>query len=740
MIQKSYAKKLASIGFSLIPCNEKKAPYETEWSKRPIKTPDEIENLNPTMWGCRTGYNDLECIDIDLKIFPTLQERKDWWEEYLSFLSDNIEDFTDKIVIAKTLNGGYHLIYKTNIKEGNQKIARLKEYKEALIETRGVGGQFILYGNFFTKLEYHDVKYITDEEREIIFTISKTYNYINEVEVEKPKQNVYNVEENDITPWEDFNQKNNVLDIISDEFKVVRNTVKSIIVKRNGAKSPHSGYVYKDSGCLYLFSTGTIYPHEKLLSPFQVYTIKNFNGDYNRSASHLYSEGYGTRKLKPLNFELPKEEIINTNFPIDIFPKEIKSFIIESSNTLNLSVDYMGCSFLWVVSLCVGNTMVIEVKPGWREVANLWLAMVGKPGWGKTPAIKQIIAPLQKLNIFEQKDYQKKYKAYKEFELLTKKEKEHSQEVLKPVNQQFILNDVTLEALVQIHEQNPKGVGVFMDELNGWAKDMNKYRAGSDLEFWLSTWSGAPVSLNRKTSDSSFVDKPFISVLGGIQPSIFNQLATGDNAENGFIDRILLSYPSIKVENFNENYMNADALQWYEDFVIKMKRTIDNHFIKLDENNNISPSVVPLHNDSKAEFKRIHDKITEMQNSDSVTEYLKSMLPKQKSYVPRFALLLNTLWSFFDDDFKVDCINKQSMVYAEKVSDYFITMAKNVKIESAETNELKTQIKDKKTVFEKFVEIHKNNPEFNRSKVAELLGISRTMVHKYLKQIENETK
>ncbi len=46
----------------------------------------------------------------------------------------------------------------------------------------------------------------------------------------------------------------------------------------------------------------------------------------------------------------------------------------------------------------------------------------------------------------------------------------------------------------------------------------------------------------------AFVDKPFIPVIGGIQPDIFEQFATGVNKENGFIDRMLISYPELSVE------------------------------------------------------------------------------------------------------------------------------------------------------------------------------------------------
>ena len=176
MITKDYLKKLAGIGYSIIPCDATKKPQELKWTEQQCKTADDIDKLNAPLYGCRAGFNDIECIDVDLKVLPSLPDRQKWWDEYISFLRDNISDFDEKVVIAKTMKDGYHIIYKCTAHSGNTKIAKLKGMKEAIIESRGRGGQFILYGNFYGMNEYHDIKYITEEEREIIWSISRTYN------------------------------------------------------------------------------------------------------------------------------------------------------------------------------------------------------------------------------------------------------------------------------------------------------------------------------------------------------------------------------------------------------------------------------------------------------------------------------------------------------------------------------------------------------------------------------------
>jgi hypothetical protein len=73
---------------------------------------------------------------------------------------------------------------------------------------------------------------------------------------------------------------------------------------------------------------------------------------------------------------------------------------------------------------------------------------------------------------------------------------------------------------------------------------------------------------------------------------------------------------------------------------------------------------------------------------------------------------------------------------AEKLSNYFVNNAKKVKIDSAETNDLKKVILQPKTTYDKIQALHQEDPEFNRSKAAELLGISRRQVINIVKKIE----
>ncbi len=108
----------------------------------------------------------------------------------------------------------------------------------------------------------------------------------------------------------------------------------------------------------------------------------------------------------------------------------------------------------------------------------------------------------------------------------------------KPYWKKIIISDFTPEALSEIHRHNLRGLGVYSDEINQWLKNFNRYSTGSATEFWLSNFSGIPITIDRKGQDPILISTPSISVCGSIQPGILQELSRDSRSQNGFIDRI----------------------------------------------------------------------------------------------------------------------------------------------------------------------------------------------------------
>jgi DNA-binding XRE family transcriptional regulator len=248
--------------------------------------------------------------------------------------------------------------------------------------------------------------------------------------------------------------------------------------------------------------------------------------------------------------------------------------------------------------------------------------------------------------------------------------------------------------------------------------------------------------MNRKTAKSSFVDKPHIPVLGGIQPSIFDQFNTEENKENGFTDRMLISFPDLYVDKYSDNELDDRIVLWYDEYIVKFFDKVKREWVNFNQDDDIQPIKAILSPNAKKEWIRIFNKITEMQNSDAENEYMKSMLPKQKSYIPRFALLINAIWSYDVEvnDGSYSMVGPDAMLKAEKLSDYFINMSKKVKIEAQDKKEMKSimQSDNSKNKFDKFKSLYKANKDMNRTQVAELMNVSRVTLNKWINKIDNE--
>jgi hypothetical protein len=741
--QLGFYQNLVSKGLSIIPIKEitnGHKPNLTSWKsyqEEPIKK-DGLQtwynDFDTVSFGLVTGFNDVEAIDIDSKILPTKKERDEFLKEYFDLLDSHIDDFYKKFCIVKTQSGGFHILYKSKQLTGATKIAKPKGHKEALIESRGKGGFVYIY-KVVKGLQYHEIDFISDEDRSLLWQISETYNYQEVIEPKIQKQQT--TTQNGISPWEDYANKNTVLSVCGDDFDIVKNGRTSTMIRRKGADSAFSGHIFDNSGKMFLFTTATIYPHEKPLNSFDIYAYKHHNGDYSAATKQAYFDGYGARYLPDKKIVIDVEEQIeivdNISFPIDIFPKEIQTYILECNSKLNASIDFMSVSFLWLMSVLIGNTLKVQVKNGWIDSPILWISVIGEAGVGKTPDLKLILKPLLDLNSQEIKRYAKKQKEFKAYDKMSKEDKDINATVEAPVKSQLIVDDITMESLVDLHSYNPKSIGVFKDELAGWFKDMNKYREGSDKERFLSAWSGDSIVLNRKTAEDAYVENPFIPILGGIQPSVFKEFQTSENQSNGFLDRMLFCDPKKTATYPKDEEINPELILQYRDVIFKIKEHIDESLTRIDDGI-INPYILKLNKEAKIEYKKSHCKLIDFMNSDNELSHHKGMFAKQITYIPRFSLIIEFVNCIFKDKLPEE-ITKDSIIKATELSDYFISMAKINKSENKEGSKIKSVYdsmsgKPNKEIALKLVELF---PKTTKTIISETMDISRSSLYNYLK-------
>lgn len=299
-----------------------------------------------------------------------------------------------------------------------------------------------------------------------------------------------------------------------------------------------------------------------LLNQYEVDLVR-FVNDY----SVLENE---PRRLKSAESDESAEqaEVLNPDgdnpFPLDVFPAEMRDLVTHGAKSLNCSREIIASSMLAVVGTALGGEKRITVKPSYHPTPTIWMATVADSGHRKTPALALVIDPLVRLEYKFEKEHKKAVK-------------EKAEDDPDPVRRRIVTTDATMESLVRLLRDNPHGLIIYSDELLSWVDGINKYRGGkgNDQTQLMSIFSNSQTSLDRVTGESVSVESPFLCVAGCIQPSVLYRLGNNNNMTNGFVARLLFTYPPPVKMEYDEEGIAFAVTRKYEQLITRIYRWQD---------------------------------------------------------------------------------------------------------------------------------------------------------------------
>lgn len=388
-------------------------------------------------------------------------------------------------------------------------------------------------------------------------------------------------------------------------------------------------------------------------------------------------------------------------FPLQAFPEPIQRLVKEGAQALQCPADYLAVPLLVVAGQAIGASRAVAIKEGHVQRAALYAAVIGPPGSAKTPALDLATTPThegdealfqsweesRKKHAEDMEDYESRLKEWKK-----DKVGDRPQQPEKPVLRRLAVNDATAESLVPILQENPRGVVLIRDELVGWVQAMNCYREGgkgADQQFWLSAWSGATVVVDRKKTHDQGplrVAHPFISVVGGLTPDKLPTLR-GDRPrqraeQDGFIDRVLLSYPK-EPPATGENWLSIhpDTLKAFHDAIQKLRCLNMMPILEGAQVKGWRPFVITLSTGARQVWEWFTRSNASEINTEGFPQHLRGPWSKLRGYAGRLALILHLLrWACgeLQSDDGTTPVDEESMTRAMELVDYFKGHARKV--------------------------------------------------------------
>lgn len=439
---KKVAAKYYGYGLNALPTGIKKlnegdrsvkVPFRIHVKKwQTINTPDILnwwDRSDMDGIGIATGLisGNLEVIDIDSKF----DLKGDLWDNLCELIKSNIgDDFFESLLIETSPSGGYHILYRCQEIEGNLKLAWRKATPEelelkpgtrkyCLIETRGEGGFIVCnptQGYDILQSDFSLIPDITTDERAILIDCIKSLDELENEAIpakqiaEKPKNEAIQPIKKDkklppfeITPWEDFNSKNNIVDVLYkygwtvSEGSSLNNNEVSMIYPGKKNRRETAAVAHKDRNLVLVYSTSAgleagSSTDPKGHKPFSVYCHYEHNNNKDAAIAALETAGYGKRKtpiaevknsrLKPVAEKkeithLPnKNEIINANacwlVSSDALSAQFADngirYVVSTENDFRTKLDA-------IVTYTTNITFIIADKVQDVPMVNKWLPL-----------------------------------------------------------------------------------------------------------------------------------------------------------------------------------------------------------------------------------------------------------------------------------------------------------------------------------------------------------------------------
>ncbi|MBC5992412.1 YfjI family protein [Pontibacter cellulosilyticus] len=388
----------------------------------------------------------------------------------------------------------------------------------------------------------------------------------------------------------------------------------------------------------------------------------------------------------------------NSNpFPLEVFPVRIQEIILELHESLGYPRDFIAAAILFAASVAIGNTHRVHVKEDFVESAVVYLAIVGRPGTNKTQPIKFALKPIRLKDRASYASYREQMEEYKRVASIPKKERAllGTEEPAVPVLPKTIMGDFTIEALIEVLHLNQRGLGVHADELASWFKNFTRYNQGSEMEFWLSAWSGTDVNKDRVSGDPTLVTMPFVSVIGSIQPAVLHELAKGSRSQNGFMDRMLFVAPD---DLQKQAWSDTDLPDWVSKEWQRIMSNLLERELLLDSHGCPEPRVLRFTPEARKALFDWQNSITDICNATQ-DDLLTSVYSKLETYAARFALILQML-RYAAPEGDRDAVGVEAVKGAIRLAEYFKENALKVRQQASEPLPLAKLPANKRTLYD----------------------------------------
>lgn len=263
-------------------------------------------------------------------------------------------------------------------------------------------------------------------------------------------------------------------------------------------------------------------------------------------------------------------------FDAELLPLSLRPWVMDIAHLMQCPPDFPAVGAIAALSSLIGARHVIQPKAcvDWQVVPNMWALIVGRPGVMKSPALGEVMKPLNRLEDAERASWQDAHDSWeldcKVDELAgTVREKkakglasidpaaarallEPTDTPAEPTARRFIVNDATVEKLGELLVVNPWGTLAYRDELYSLLTSLDRPGQEGSRGFYLQAYDGdKSYTFDRIMRGTHYIPRVCLAMLGGTQPGKIQKYVrdavSGGSSDDGLLQRFGLTvWPDIE--------------------------------------------------------------------------------------------------------------------------------------------------------------------------------------------------
>lgn len=259
------------------------------------------------------------------------------------------------------------------------------------------------------------------------------------------------------------------------------------------------------------------------------------------------------------------------SFPADVLPGVYGDHAVALAEATQTALDLAGMLTLAALATAAGGRAVVEVRPGWREPLNLFVAGAQPPGSRKSAVFRAITSPLRtaeqaqveassserfRAEAERKAAHAAAEKAQAEADRADEADKAAALQIAADMAQmaeaitvlsvpRVLADDATPEALVSLMADQGGRIAVLSAEGDVFDIMAGRYSSsGPNLAPYLKGHAGDTLRVDRKGRAAEYIDAPALTLGLAVQPDVLRTIATKPGFRGrGLLARFLYTLP-----------------------------------------------------------------------------------------------------------------------------------------------------------------------------------------------------